>query len=120
MLRNVLATGAASRLFKACLAPILALAVQGLAINSTIADDSPEFGILLVAPGVEETFYACTACHSEMIIAQQGLTRKKWDETFEWMVEEQGMDEIEEPDRTAILDYLSKHYNEDRPNFPRR
>ncbi|WP_367714379.1 c-type cytochrome (plasmid) [Nitratireductor sp. GISD-1A_MAKvit] len=77
-----------------------------------------DFGNLKVAPGVDTTFYACTACHSEMIIAQQGLTREGWDEMLEWMVEEQGMDEIEEPDRTAILDYLATHYNEDRPNFP--
>ncbi len=78
-----------------------------------------EFGLLKVAEGVETTFYACTACHSEMIIAQQGLTRSGWDEMLVWMVEEQGMYEIEEPDRTVILDYLSTHYNEDRPNFPK-
>jgi len=94
-----------------------ALAVATFEQSAKAADDS-EFGVLFVAPGVEETFYACTACHSERIIAQQGLSRKHWDETFEWMVEEQGMDEIEEPDRTIILDYLAKHYNEDRPNFP--
>lgn len=82
------------------------------------AGEQPEFGILVVANGVEETFYACTACHSEMIVAQQGLSRDHWDELLEWMVEEQGMNEIEEPDRTLILDYLAAQYNEDRPNFP--
>lgn len=89
------------------------------AAETTLPEEEPEFGVLKVAPGVEETFYACTACHSEMIVAQQGLTREHWDESFEWMVEEQGMSEIDEPDRTIILDYLAKHYNEDRPNFPR-
>ena len=74
--------------------------------------------MLFVAPGVEDTYYACTACHSEMIVAQQGLTRANWEKMLEWMVEEQGMSEIDEPDRTAILDYLAEHYNEDRPNFP--
>ena len=87
------------------------------AATSDVAD-GPEFGTLHPAKGVEETYYACTACHSEMIVAQQGLSRAHWDELLEWMVEEQGMDEIEESDRTLILDYLSKHYNEDRPNFP--
>lgn len=77
-----------------------------------------DFGLLKVAPGVDTTFYACTACHSEMIVAQQGLTREGWDEMLEWMVDEQGMDDIPEPDRTEILDYLATHYNEDRPNFP--
>ncbi|MEM8794883.1 MAG: aldehyde dehydrogenase [Pseudomonadota bacterium] len=81
-------------------------------------DEPSEYGILKVANGVDETFYACTPCHSERIVAQQGLTREGWDELLVWMVEEQGMVEIEEPDRTTILDYLEAHYNEDRPNFP--
>lgn len=82
--------------------------------------EPPEFGDLFVAPGVEETFYACTACHSEKIVAQQGLTRADWDELFVWMVEEQGMSELEPDEREIILDYLAAHYNEDRPNFPKR
>lgn len=88
--------------------------------TAEVADDEPEFGVLYVADGVEPTYYACTPCHSEMIVAQQGLSRVHWEELLEWMVEEQGMNEIEEPDRTAILDYLAEHYNEDRPNFPKR
>ena len=82
-------------------------------------EEEYEFGVLFDAPGVETPYYACIACHSEMIVAQQGLTRDEWDEMLEWMVEEQGMSEIEEPDRTEILDYLAGHYNTDRPNFPR-
>lgn len=78
-----------------------------------------DFGQLVVAPGVETTFYACTACHSEMIVAQQGKTRQGWDKLLDWMVEEQGMAELSEEDRNVILDYLAAHYNTDRPNFPR-
>ena len=78
-----------------------------------------DFGQLVVADGVETTYYACTACHSEMIVAQQGKTRKDWDEMLDWMVEEQGMSELPEKDREIILDYLAEHYNTDRPNFPR-
>lgn len=81
--------------------------------------EEPEFGQLFVAPGVEDTYYACTACHSEMIVAQQGKTREGWDKMLDWMVEEQGMAELPENDRTIILDYLATHYNTDRPNFPR-
>jgi cytochrome c len=55
-----------------------------------------------------------------MIVVQQGKTRKHWADLFEWMVKEQGMAEIDEPDRSIVLDYLAAHYNEDRPNFPRR
>jgi len=80
--------------------------------------EPPEFGILKVAEGVETTYYACVACHSEMIVAQQGLSRVHWDELLVWMVDEQGMDELDESDRNTILDYLAAHYNEDRPNFP--
>ncbi|MEM1159710.1 MAG: aldehyde dehydrogenase [Pseudomonadota bacterium] len=83
------------------------------------ASDDEEYGVLFTAPGVDETYAYCAGCHSERIVAQQGLTRDGWVEILEWMVEEQGMGEIEEPDLTLILDYLTKHYNEDRPNFPR-
>ncbi|WP_112323542.1 c-type cytochrome [Oceanibium sediminis] len=78
-----------------------------------------DFGQLVVAPGAEETYYACTACHSEMIVAQQGKTREGWDKLFDWMIEEQGMAELPEDERNIILDYLAAHYNTDRPNFPR-
>jgi cytochrome c len=91
-----------------------------LVISGTLrAEENPSpYGLLVDAPGVEETFGYCTACHSEMIVVQQGKTREHWDKLFEWMVEEQGMFPIEEPDRSIILDYLAEHYNEDRPNFP--
>ena len=99
--------------------PLAFGATEAAAPATDSAAEEYEFGILFDAPGVEATYYACPACHSEMIVAQQGLTRDEWDEMFEWMVEEQGMSEIEEPDRTEILDYLAAHYNTDRPNFPR-
>lgn len=78
-----------------------------------------QVGSLFHAPGAEKTYYACTTCHSEMIVAQQGLSRSEWDKMLVWMVEEQGMNPLEEADRNEILDYLSAHYNVDRPNFPR-
>ncbi|EEE37487.1 cytochrome c-552 [Rhodobacteraceae bacterium KLH11] len=89
------------------------------ASSAETAQEDYEFGVLFDAPGVEETFYACGACHSEMIVAQQGLTRNGWEEMLEWMVDEQGMSEIDEPDYSVILEYLSTHYGEDRPNFPK-
>lgn len=62
-------------------------------------------------PGREEVYYTCTACHSIRMVTQQGLNRDRWDETLEWMVEEQGMAEIEdEAMRDLILDYLSTHF----------
>ena len=81
-------------------------------------EEEPEFGVLKAAKGVETTYYTCTACHSEMIVAQQGLTRDGWAELIEWMVDEQGMVELDPPDLNEVLDYLATNYNEDRPNFP--
>lgn len=82
-------------------------------------EEPDEYGVLVPGKGAEETFNNCTACHSERIIAQQGLTRKGWIEIFEWMVDEQEMSKMEEPDYSLVLDYLSKNYGEDRPNFPK-
>ena len=74
---------------------------------------------LVAGKGVEVTYYSCTSCHSEMIVAQQGKTREGWDKLLVWMVDEQGMSELPPENRELILDYLAEHYNTDRPNFPR-
>ena len=95
---------------------------SGLAATSAVAQSrgEGEFGLMVEAPGVEETFYGCTACHSEMIIVQQGKTRQHWDDLLVWMVDEQGMTPFDDAERDVILDYLAANYNEDRPNFPAR
>jgi len=84
------------------------------------APEPEDFGVMVAAPGASETFDACTPCHSERIVAQQGLTREQWDELLDWMVEEQEMEPIEAGARAVILDYLAGHYGPDRPNFPAR
>ncbi len=87
----------------------------------TLADEpvlEPVFGVLFDAPGVEETYGFCTACHSERLVAQQGLTRTGWVKVFDQMIEEHAMAEIEEPFYSIILDYLEMHYGPDRPHFP--
>jgi cytochrome c len=94
-------------------------ALIALSATPALAAEDSEFGVLVDEPGVEETYYACTACHSEMLIAQQGLTRERWDELLDWMVEKQGMSELDPDRRETILDYLAEHYNTGRPNFPR-
>ena len=79
-----------------------------------------DLGVLVAGEGAEETYAYCTACHSERIVAQQGLTRADWEELLEQMVEENGMAPIEEPDRDRVLSYLTARYGPDRPNFPNR
>ncbi len=100
---------------KSCV--MLSVAWLSVAMGAKAQND---YGALFDAEGVEQTYGYCTACHSEMIVAQQGLSRTHWDELLIWMVDEQGMPEIDEPDRSIVLDYLAAHYGQDRPNFPRR
>ena len=81
--------------------------------------ETPDLGVLVVTEGARETYAYCTACHSERLVAQQGLTRDGWEEVLEFMVEEQGMLPVEGADRERVLTYLSTHYGIDRPNFPK-
>ena len=86
------------------------------------ATEPPEDGIGLLAAGrgAAETYAACTACHSERIVIQQGLPRRQWDELLDWMVDEHGMAPLRGRLRDTVLDYLARQYGRDRPNFPSR
>ena len=75
-------------------------------------------GILVAGQGAAETYAHCIACHSVRLVAQQGLTRRGWEEVVELMMEEHGMAPIESPYLERVLDYLSTHYGPDRPNYP--
>lgn len=63
-------------------------------------------GGLPAGPGREETFDACSPCHSIKLVVQQRLTREDWNEVLDDMVAEHDMPQIEEPERKRILDYL--------------
>ncbi|MCR9982563.1 c-type cytochrome [Vibrio diabolicus] len=67
-------------------------------------------GILAPGENMELVAAVCSACHSLHMVTQQGLSRQRWDETLDWMIEEQGMDELPGNDREAILKYLSTYY----------
>ena len=69
------------------------------------ADDAPENWP--VGHGRDETFYFCTACHGFRIVAQQGLSRERWSEALDWMVEQHKMPKLAGPERDTILDYLA-------------
>lgn len=75
---------------------------------------SDELGGLPVGKGAEETYQTCSACHSIRLVRQQGLPRSRWDELLDWMVEEQGMAELEAEERSLILNYLATYYNTDQ------
>lgn len=77
-------------------------------------------GLLAAGRGAAETYAACTACHSERIVVQQGLPRHQWDELLDWMVDEHGMAPLRGRLRDTVLDYLARQYGRDRPNYPSR
>lgn len=79
----------------------------------TLADDEYEFAPLPPGEGAEETFYNCGACHSLQTVTNGAYSRRVWDEILDWMVEDQGMWELDPDEREIILDYLATHLGED-------
>jgi hypothetical protein len=63
-------------------------------------------------PGRDDTFYFCVACHNFKLVAQQGMSRHRWDNTLDLMTERHGMQKLVGKDREAILDYLEKAFPE--------
>ena len=78
-------------------------------------NDAENFGGLPEGPGRDIVFYHCAICHSARLVLQQRLSRGVWDETLDWMVEEQGMNALEPEVRKIVLDYLSTHLNPATP-----
>jgi hypothetical protein len=68
--------------------------------------------------GREDTFYACTACHGTAVIRRAGLSRARWDELLDWMVEKQGMNPLEPELRAMVLDYLAAAFPPRRGRQP--
>lgn len=76
--------------------------------------DDPELDGLVDAPGAEDVFYTCSACHSVALVRQQRLSDARWDYLWNWMIEEQGMADGGEELRATILDYLKQYYSSER------
>ena len=74
----------------------------------TPREESPEE--FVAAPGREETFYACTACHGFKLVAQQGLTRAGWEDSINLMVRRHNMPPLDDKDRATVLGYLEAAY----------
>jgi hypothetical protein len=65
-------------------------------------------------PNREDTFYFCTACHSFKIVAAQGMSRARWNETLDIMVTRHKMPDVQGADREKMLDYLAGAFPERR------
>lgn len=74
----------------------------------TPREENPEE--FAAGPGRDETFYTCTACHNFKLVAQQGMSRQRWDEIITMMNEKHGMPLPDAKDREALLNYLEAAY----------
>ncbi len=73
-------------------------------------EDAPE--LYPAHPNRDDAFYACVACHSFKIVAQQGMSRERWDESLTWMTTRHSMPKLEGKDRENVLNYLSTVFPE--------
>ena len=64
------------------------------------------------APGREDAFYGCTACHGFKLVAAQGMSRQRWDDTIEFMVQRHNMPKPGAQEREKMLDYLASAFPE--------
>jgi hypothetical protein len=76
------------------------------------AEEAPEQ--YPAGPNRDDTFYFCTACHGFKIVAQQGMSRERWDDTFNVMVKRHGMVDVQGEQREQMLDYLTSAFPERR------
>src|SRR5262245_51778874 len=87
--------------FAVALAPASPAAPQTFPPSGRRQEDYPD------APGREQAFYACIACHGFKLVAQQGQTRQQWSDTLEWMTKRHNMPPIDGDLRNTVLDYLA-------------
>ena len=97
MRRTLTAAGAA-------LAAALLLTGAPQAQQFVPRDENPED--FPAGPGRDDTFYACTACHGFKLVAQQGMSRRQWEESIELMVRRHNMPLLPPKEQTVVLDYL--------------
>jgi mono/diheme cytochrome c family protein len=95
------------------------LLASGLGL-AALADPTParaqeDLGGLPAGPGQEETYFNCNACHSIRLVTQQRLSRERWDEILDEMVEKQGMPPLPDAERGLVLGYLAEHLGPDVP-----
>lgn len=91
----------------------LAVAAAAVFLSGAVSAEDDYQG-LPPGEGRDEVFGLCGACHSMMLVTQQGLSRSTWEEVLVLMVEEQEMAELDPEDEKLVLDYLAKFYGPDR------
>ena len=86
------------------LAVFLASSAAAQAPQFVPRDENPED--FPAGPGRDDTFYACTACHGFKLIAQQGMSRRQWEESVQLMIDKHNMPPLPAKEKTVVLDYL--------------
>lgn len=89
-----------------------------LALAAPVFGAAPAFeepGQFPDAPGREETFYACVACHNFKLVAAQGLTRERWAETLAMMSQRHAIQPLDGEDEAVVLDYLAAAFGPKAP-----
>jgi hypothetical protein len=71
-------------------------------------DENPED--FPAGSGRDDTFYACTACHNFKLVAQQGMTRRQWEDSLQWMTDRHGMSPLPPKEQKIVLDYLEANF----------
>jgi mono/diheme cytochrome c family protein len=59
-------------------------------------------------------FATCTACHGIRIVKAQGMSRARWGDTIQVMIEKNGMPAPDSAVRDEIIDYLARAFPERR------
>jgi hypothetical protein len=91
-----------------CLGAGLLIATSALAQAPAPSEETPE--MFPAGPNRDDAFYACIACHNFKLVAAQGMSRDKWNETLDWMVSKHNMPKLAEEEREKVLDYLSASF----------
>jgi hypothetical protein len=106
-----------SALVHASTSAVLAILLLGLGAGWTHGQSSPTFvprderpEDFAPGPGRDEAFYACTACHNFRLVAAQGLSRERWDDTLTFMTARHNMPALAGDERRLVLDYLETAY----------
>jgi hypothetical protein len=89
-------------------AAFLAAVVSAQAPQYIPRDENPED--YPAGPGRDDTFYACTACHGFKLVAQQGMTRRQWEDSLAWMTQRHNMAPLSPKDQAIVLDYLEANF----------
>ena len=67
-------------------------------------DETPEE--FPAGAGRDDTFYACTGCHGFKLVAQQGMSRRQWEDSLQWMTDRHNMPPLPDKEKKIVLDYL--------------